>query len=281
MNIKMIFTSKKHIAEKKLVFFRNDDVGIYSQEPLDRELINLTNLFVDMGIPICHAVVPDAVTKETVTWIRDIKNFYPSLISIGQHGFKHVKNHKGEFGGRRSYKKQKADINNGFEQMRQYFGPDFSYWFAAPWVVYNRHTKKICDALGFKIFSGGVSPRLYAQIFNAVGRILNVNTMGRKDVSYHRKNSFYQKGFNIHEVSVSVDVISDFTARLVKPLDSIFERFQSSKKYFNVIGILLHHWVFNTQEKLNIIKSLLTELQKDPNISFSLIENIEDEIQKK
>lgn len=269
---------RKRNRQKKVVFFRNDDVGLYSTEPVAHELKDLTNLFVDRGIPICHSVVPVQVTKETVSWLREMKNLHPGLISIGQHGFKHVKHNRGEFGGKRSYYEQKTEIKEGMDLMKHYFGSDFSCWFAAPWVAYNRHTKKICDELGFKIFSGGVSPRLYAQIFNAVGRILNINNIGRKEVSYHRKNSFYQKGFNIHEVSVSVDVVSDFRSRLVKPLYSIFERFQSSKKYFNVIGILLHQWVFDAPEKLEIVRSLLTELQKDPNISFSLVENVENGI---
>lgn len=260
--------------KQKVVFFRNDDVGIHSTEPIATELIDLTNLFIDRGIPICHSVVPARVTKETVSWLREMKNLHPRLISIGQHGFKHVKHDRGEFGGKRSYHEQRPEITEGLAMMKKFFGADFNRWFAAPWVAYNRHTKEICDELGFKIFSGGVSPRLYARIFNAAGRILNVNNISRKEVSYHRRNNFYQKGFNIREVSVSVDMVSDFTSRRVKPLGSIFDRFKSSKKYFDVIGILLHHWVFNTQEKIDFVKGLLTELQKDPNISFCLIENI-------
>ena len=41
----------------KVIFFRNDDAGMYSTEPVSPELINLTNSFLEEKIPISHGVV--------------------------------------------------------------------------------------------------------------------------------------------------------------------------------------------------------------------------------
>jgi len=267
-------TLKKQTAEKKIVFFRNDDVGLYSKEPVAKELINLTNLFIELEIPICHAVVPKEVNMETVQWLKEVKSNHPDLISIGQHGYSHINHGKGEFGGR-NYQYQKSDIETGMHLMQEYLKSDFSYWFAVPWVRYDRCTKEICDKLRFKVFSGGVSPVWYARLFNSVGRSLNLNVMGFKVVSYHSTNSFAQNGFSMTEISVAVDIVEDYKLKQIKSLDRILKRFCQCQKHFSVIGFMLHHWVFDAEEKLEIVRNLLYHLKTCENVSFSLIDKFE------
>ena len=158
--------------------------------------------------------------------------------------------------------------------MRQYFNSDFSSWFAPPWAIYNRNTKKICDELGFRVFSGGVSPRLHARLFDILGRSLNLNTIASQKVSYHKNNSFTQSGFKTREISVGVDTVYNYGLKQVKSPEIILARFQKCKKHFNVICFLLHQWVFNTDQKLDVIRQLLLELKKDAQISFKLIDFI-------
>ncbi len=262
------------MPEKKIVFFRNDDVGLFSKEPIASELINLTNLFIEYNVSICHGVVPDAVNTETAEWLRGKKSSHPHLVSIGQHGFRHIKRGKGEFNSKRSYQQQYNDIAAGMQLMKEKFGSDFSMWFSAPWIIYNRYTKKICEELGFRVFSGGVSPKLRARTFNAIGRFFNINTLGVKVVSHHRKNSFIQRGFDINEISVAIDVAEDYKQKKVKSLDSILRRFYQCKKQFNVIGFMLHQWIFDTEEKLEVIKKLLSELKTDSNVSIASFDSI-------
>lgn len=260
--------------KKKIIFFRNDDVGLYSNEPVSSELINLTNVFIDENVPISHGVVPALVSEDTVKWLNQIKMQYPNLIGIDQHGYKHVKHDIGEFGGKRRYEEQKDDITAGMELMQKFFGTNFSNCFSAPWVRYNSDTKKICDEHGIRVFSGGVSPMFYACIFNYVGRFCNLNVMCGKEVSFHRRNSFKQRGFNLLEISVGVDVIQNYELKLVKPIDLILSRYEYCKKHFDVIGFVLHQWVFDSVQNLSVMKSLLHEFKKDVDISFELLENI-------
>jgi hypothetical protein len=50
----------------KILFFRNDDVGLFSNEPVSSELINMTNVFIEENIPLSHGVVPAEVNKDTI-----------------------------------------------------------------------------------------------------------------------------------------------------------------------------------------------------------------------
>lgn len=249
-------------------------MGMYSNEPVSSALINMTNVFIEENIPISLGVVPAVVNRETVEWLREMKAKHPTLIGIDQHGFRHVKHDRGEFAGKRGYLEQKKDISTGMELMTDYFGPDFSGCFSVPWNRYNRDTKRICDELGFKVFSSGVSPRFHARVFNGIGRLVNLNVMGKKEVSYHQANAFSQRGFNILEISASVDLIQDYRLKTLKPLDIVQSRFDLCRKHFGAIGIMLHQWVFDFDENISTLKRLLIELKKYPNLSFGLVEDI-------
>ena len=262
---------------RKVIFFRNDDVGLFSSEPVSSELINLTQVFVEENIPVSHSIVPAAVNIETVKWLLDMKSRYPHLIGIDQHGYAHISHGAGEFGGKRSYGEQKQDIAAGLVLMNRYFGSAFSHCFCVPKIRYNVHTKKICDEMGFKVFSGGVSPRISAQVFNMLGRAMNLNVLGPKEISYHRRADFTQRGFNIMEISVSVDVVQDYKTRMVKTIDTILNRYNQCEKYFDVIGFMLHHWVFDSEYKLAILRGLLKALRKDSFVKFRLLENVFEE----
>jgi thymidylate kinase len=268
-------------ADTKIVFFRNDDVGLFSSEPVSSELIRLTRLFVQENVPISHSVVPAAVNDETVKWLLDMKSRYPDLICIDQHGYAHVSFGAGEFGGDRSYADQKGDIAAGLGLMENYFGSAFSRCFSVPKIRYNFYTKRVCDELGFKVFSGGVSPRLHARVFNALGRIMNLNVLGPKEVSYHKRTDFSQQGFNIAEISVSVDVVNDYKTKKVRSIDAILHRYNQCEKYFDVIGIMTHHWVFDSEDKISVLRELLRVLKGNSSVKFWLLEQVLDEFRRK
>ena len=72
-----------------IFFFRNDDV----RDNLDQSLIELTDIFIKNQIPITHAVEPANITQAVIDWLLEVKQSYPEIISIMQHGYDHtVKN---------------------------------------------------------------------------------------------------------------------------------------------------------------------------------------------
>jgi len=242
----------------KKIFFRNDDVGMHSPtNTVANDLINLTEFFIENNVPICHSVVPKLVNKKTVKWLQHIKQKTPDLLSIGQHGYLHQKYVRGEFGGGRSYDDQFNDILHGKLLMDELFKGSFSLWFAPPWVQYDKNTKLICEKLGFQIFSGGVSPKFEAIAFNRIGNILNYNVFLNKEVSYHRKSNYIQKGFQIQEVSVSIDVVKNYNTKELKPCYEIIDRFEKSIKKYNTVGFMLHQWIFDSNEKIELLNQII------------------------
>ena len=105
---------------KKYVYFRNDDVNT-----LEKELIDITNIFINNSIPIIHAVEPANVTEEAVDYLVRIKERNPEIIEIMQHGFDHICRDQGEFGGKRPYDDQLKDLSKGKEIMESRFGKHF------------------------------------------------------------------------------------------------------------------------------------------------------------
>ena len=263
------------MENQKIIFFRNDDVGLHSDHEVSAELKSLTNLFIEEDLPIAYGVVPGAINSKTIDWLNEAKSKYPKLIEVDQHGYKHTDyNGFGEFGANRDYAKQKKDILAGLRLMEQYFGKYFSYVFSPPWYKYDGNTKRICDELGFKIISGAVSPKSYARIFYKIGHLLDRNWFLGRPVSYHKRNHFSQRRFNIREISVGIGVDKNVKLKKMKSYEEIHLRYQKCKKYYNVIGFCLHDSVFDSEEKLNIIRKLLINLKKDVNLSFRLIEEI-------
>ncbi len=261
------------MKRNKIIFFRNDDVGLYSNGSVSPELINLTDIFIKEKVPVSYGVVPGEVNEPTVNWLKTVKTVFPHLIGIDQHGYRHVDYGCGEFGNNRTYETQREDINAGRELIKEYFG-NVPCCFIPPWNKYNSHTKQICDELGFKVFSGAVSPKLHARTFVKMGQFLNLNVMLGKPVSYHRKSCFSQPGLEISEISVGLSVVENYKSRKVKSFESINSRYKRCKKYFDCIGCNLHHWVFDSPEKLNIIQRFLVELKEEQDISFKRLEDI-------
>ena len=103
---------------------------------------------------------------------------------------------------------------------------------------------------------------------------MNLNVIGGKEVSYHKRGNFVQYRFKIREVSVGIDVIEGYKSKTLKPIEAVLSRYRRCKKHFDVIGFLLHQWAFDSGEKLDFVRKLLTELKSDPDISFKLVGHI-------
>ncbi len=71
-------------------------------------------------------------------------------------------------------------------------------------------------------------------------------------------------------------MIQDYKLKTVKPMELILSRYEKCERYFKVIGFLLHQWVFDSREKLDIIQRLLFNLKRDSRLSFKLIEEIKE-----
>ncbi|MCP4546472.1 MAG: polysaccharide deacetylase family protein [bacterium] len=256
-----------------IVFFRNDDVN-----ELTPELIELTALLVAENVPIIHTVEPGNVTEECVAWLLRQKAEHGRLVELMQHGWNHSWHGVGEFGGDRSYDDQYRDLSRGKQIMDDKFGDQ---WFPAvnfPFGPYNQDSIRIVGELGFTVFNGHFNPRLSRRLFYKVGRFLKRGQILGKHVSYHLENYARTDIFTIdvvlsyikkyHGEHGSIDC--DF-----HDLETLFARYDSARRFVNIIGWLLHHRFHHTPASMRLVGDSITELRsRVPDLEFWNFEEI-------
>lgn len=256
-----------------LVFFRNDDV----RSSLDEALLQITNLFIKYRIPITHAVEPGNISYKVVKWLKEIKNVYPDLIEIIQHGYDHsCKNYvrKGEFGGQRNYEEQYEDINKGKELMDLYFGDLWFPAFCFPNGSYNIKAMKAVADNGFKVVNGGWEVNIKHKIFYSIAHALNKEIFIGYRVPY---NLCYRPDNKVFQINVNISLIDKYidedTCSIMPPIEKLKKETQRFMKE-ETIGILLHHRYHNTREKLKIVDEFLQWIKSIPHFQFTTIEKI-------
>jgi hypothetical protein len=256
---------------KKIVFFRNDDV----RESIDKELIELIEIFLAAKVPISLAVEPANVSNEVVFWLLDLKNKYSDLIEIIQHGYDHNKNLKypkgSEFGKSRDFDSQYNDIEKGKQLMNKYFR---DLWFPAmsfPYGSFNSYSLDALDKLNFKVLTTGIDFSIKHRIKNFVGRLLAKNFILGKKVSYHNQ---IRKNYNFLEIDISVSVIKKYISRNQVEhysFNELIKEIENCSKYTSIIGILFHHRFHRDQ--LTEIRKMVDWL-KNNDYEFSTLEKL-------
>jgi hypothetical protein len=64
---------------------------------------------------------------------------------------------------------------------------------------------------------------------------------------------------------------------MVKPVSQLMREFRRAARATSVVGIMLHHNVYD-RHKFEILRDFITRLLEVPDVSFSLIEDIADDI---
>jgi peptidoglycan/xylan/chitin deacetylase (PgdA/CDA1 family) len=255
---------------KKLIFFRNDDV----RHTLDQSLIDLTRLCIDHKVPISHAVEPANITPEVSEWLIDIKKQFPDLIEIIQHGYNHNlanPDQKMEFGGNRGYQEQYDDIKKGQEIMNRVFGNLWEPIFTFPYGTFNTHTLKAIDDLGYKAISSKIKFTYKGRLKNCLGRLMRKDVLLGKKINYHPD---VRPGYKFREISVSANLIKKYSGESTADhyaQEEIMEQIRTSSRHTNIIGMLFHHRFH--EDYLKLTADLIGTL-KDEDYSFSSIREI-------
>lgn len=254
------------MIQTKYLFLRNDDV----RESLDKELIELTEICINLQVPISHAVEPANITPEVSEWLLHVKKQNPALIEIIQHGYDHNKKNpssKMEFGGNRSLRDQLESIRKGKELMDKYFGNQWSPVFTFPFGTFNTATLKAVDLSGYKAISAKVSYNPKSRIKDFTGKLLKQDFLAGKKVSYHGSRRL---NYSFTEFSVSANLIKKYAGynkAIHFQKHEILDQIMLSSKHTNVTGLLFHHR-FHT-DQFTMISELLDSLKH--NYKFSTI----------
>lgn len=141
-------------------FFRADDIGVP-----DDKLARLMAIFQRHNAPLALSVVPEWLTPENWTAIREMGAASPDLWCWHQHGLAHV-NHefegkRQEFGPSRSRAEIRADIEKGRERLLSIMGEAFFPAFTPPWNRCGQWALDALSSLGFLAvsrFQGATPP---------------------------------------------------------------------------------------------------------------------------
>jgi peptidoglycan/xylan/chitin deacetylase (PgdA/CDA1 family) len=252
------------------IFFRNDDV----RNSLDESLIQFTDLFIKHQMPISLAAEPANLSRDVVDWLLEKKTSYPELIEIIQHGYDHNLSNpdqKMEFGGKRSYDDQLADIRKGKALMDKYFGELWSPVFTFPYGTFNQATLKAVDEAGFTSISSKIMFTPKVKIKNIIGRKLRLNTIRGRKVNYHPD---IRPGYRFREFSVSVNLIRKYlnnNSAEHYTMNELLRQLHIAENNTNIVGVLFHH-KFHHQH-LGLIEDFLLHL-KSRNFSFLQIKEL-------
>lgn len=253
------------------VCFRNDDVNT-----LTDELKNITDIFIEQDIPIAHAVEPGNVTVETVEWLKLQKNAYPELIEIVQHGWNHTRHGRGEFCGARSFAEQLRDLKTGREILESQFNGGFLPMITFPYGIYKDYTVRAAEESGFSLLSSLYDLRLSRRLFYSMGRGLQKTHVKEKRISYHLN---YIPNTRIFEIDASISFIKQYFDDYgdeceMYSVEEIMSQFSKAGKVNPVIVLLLHHRFHKTNESLDLIENVISNLKSNFDVEFASFAHI-------
>lgn len=246
----------------KEFFFRNDDI----RGSLDKELIDIHDLFVRRNVPIIHAVEPANVTPEVVAWLLQQSAKHPEILSLMQHGYDHTiknKEKKGEFGGQRGYQEQYDDIAKGKVLMNQYFGDQWFEAFNFPYAPYNAEAISALDDVGYLVLNSHYNCEWKRQLLYAAGHFLRKGLLLGKHVSWNHE---IYPGTSIREISMNITFIQTYHNEATDCDFFSYEDLCSKiDKYITTpypIGLLLHHRYHTSHASMVLIEKVFDYLQK-------------------
>ncbi len=139
-------------ANRPLVFFRADDIGIPS-----RQFQQLIACFQKHRLPLCLATVPAWLTEQRLQELLGLTGANSSQWCWHQHGRVHRNfekiGKKQEFGPSRSKDDIQASLGKGRDRLEQFLGDDFLPVFTPPWNRCSEATIQSLVDLDFKAVS--------------------------------------------------------------------------------------------------------------------------------
>ena len=238
----------RKVSELSL-FFRNDDVT-----ELTPHLQEMTQLFLEWGVPLHHAVIPGRSTDGLAKWLLQLAESRPDLIGIDMHGWKH-ESYRGlpEFGAHVPEGIQKDYLILGQRWMVDRLGPFFSGVFVPPHGSYNRTTVSLLDQLGFKALSACArTDSLRSRIIGPIRYHLN-----RGELPSWNGRRFPRS--RVLQCSTTFDPVIDYHSRRVLGNSEFLTMIGTDKPALQ--GICLHHWVFNDESRMEWVRTLLDEIR--------------------
>jgi hypothetical protein len=146
-NTKYILHTYDVFDDRRIVIFQLDDVQADWLETISHRLIET---HIEKNVPVLCAVLPNLldadVGQDLAIYLKDVAEYYPDLVEIGQHGYTH--NISENFAGM-SYEEQESIISTGYEILLSVGITPQS--FIPPYGSVDNTTVEVTEDLGFRI----------------------------------------------------------------------------------------------------------------------------------
>lgn len=217
-------------------FFRIDDVG-WSEETL----VSVINVFLETEIPIALGVIPVGISDDTVDYLINLQNEYPTLIEIDMHSYTHRALGglvEGEFKNRRRQVDIESELFSGQSIMNQLF-VNWSYIFTVPFSAYDN---SLINSLGSIEFNGLSSH--YPE--NKIDPVVN-----------------HYPGLD--DFSTCLDIVEDWDDPELPLLseEEFVEKYEICRENGKSVGIMVHHHIFTSEEELEHLRLMITYVKND------------------
>ncbi|OED38043.1 hypothetical protein AB833_21300 [Chromatiales bacterium (ex Bugula neritina AB1)] len=228
------------------VFFRDDDGGW-----ADQRLQELGTQFLQQGLPLDVAVIPDALSAQSIDVITALLTADGSRVSIHQHGFSHT-NHQAagracEFGSDRDFNQQYHDIANGQNILAGTFGGQVQSVFTPPW---NRCTSNTVKAL-------------HSLDFSCLSRITNSDPIDKA----------------VTEIPVAIDWLKKRKGTHLSTVEMVDYICRTFENETDAIGVMLHHEHMDESNRQRL-QQLIDVLRVSGTVSFQSLSSVAESHQR-
>ena len=236
-----------------IVIFRDDDI-----HSMELSLVKVNNVFIDEKVPVTLGVIPflknHSLTEDIllIYYLKFLKVLYPNLFEIALHGYTHQSlssfHVRSEFKGL-DYESQYKRIYLGKKILKEALNIE-PVTFIPPFNTYDNNTVLALKNLGFKVISGG----------------------GFFTKFYYGKNQPFTMNGLVH-IPDSQFFVKDWKNLSFYSLDFLKKRFESFYKKKLVYVQTIHYWAFDTEEKLNMLRSFIRFIKNHEKVKFMTLKS--------
>lgn len=283
-----------------IVVFRNDDIQPWYNPEAMRAV---DQVFIDEEVPVTLAIIPQTGGEapltddpDLCTYLRSLETDHPDQFEMALHGYTHESETDfyggSEFGGL-SESEQRERLGEGAAILDECVESPSST-FVPPMNTYDETTVEVSAAANYTTVSGGqwFTDQYYDEpngtVFEDSGVIHVPETQSMEDWSAYAADEYAEDGDtdDSDNGSDSNDNDSDSgdedeaeteDAHEDVPfhdLETLTDSFDDSHADGDVHVVMLHYQYFTTEERLELLESLIQHMKGEDDVAFMTVEQL-------
>lgn len=264
-----------------IVVFRNDDIQPWYNQA---EMRAVDQVFIDEAVPVTLAIIPQTGGDTPLTddpelcpYLRSLETDHPGQFEMALHGYTHEAETDfydgSEFGGL-SESEQRDRLDAGTAILEECVDSPSST-FVPPMNTYDETTVEVSAAANYTTVSGGqwFTDQYYDEpnetVFEAGGVRHVPETQSMEDWSAHADGE-YDAG----DDGNATDDSDDHADVPFHDLETLTDSFDDAHADGEVHVVMLHYQYFTTDERLELLESLIQHMKGEDDVAFMTVEQL-------